>query len=136
MKSSPWVAVDPPGPVRELNKAGVAELPLSNFQQMKFHGLLATGPRPPPSGLEQQRQLDYTNIFRAEISWRTGKYVFSSKQRVRACRLKKKLGICKDYDELQKQRELTKDEQIDFLKTELKYMQGKHNEVEKEYRAV
>ena len=22
MKSSPWVAVDPPGPVRELNKAG------------------------------------------------------------------------------------------------------------------
>ena len=84
--------------------------------------------------IDPEREKTYD--LRAEISWRTGKYVFSSKQRVRACRLKKKLDICKDYDELQKQRELTKDEQIDFLKTEIKYMQGKHNEVEKEYRAV
>ena len=45
--NTPWVCLDPPTTEDNLNKKGIAQLPLDNYLNIRFHALLATGPKKP-----------------------------------------------------------------------------------------
>ena len=45
--NTPWLCTNPPDKYADLDEEGVHKLPLDRYQNIKFHALLATGPKRP-----------------------------------------------------------------------------------------